>query len=288
MALDITPGPLPDDGQAVDVSPDLTAFVEGTTFDNFDLDNFTNTWTPFLISQTEPPAAAFRRPGTLWFKRGEGRLYMWTTALPSSATIVGPDVGADPPVATGEVVWPAPGADWVSLSDRREVYVRYFGNASEQWVPPYGIVSLGWGSSLPPLGYSGPDVNPRSLLPRARSWGTQIQPVQFFANTTSVSLPGRTHVVMRGHDLGYRFLTVASDYTGPGYGIVQNHAAGFLNDDWRLRYDTRGNERVYDEDVGQTRFLAYITESGAGSTTTDAGKLMFGFFFAAAPRADWD
>ena len=44
MALNITPGFLPPDGSKVTANVEIKDFVENTIIDNYDLDNFTNTW----------------------------------------------------------------------------------------------------------------------------------------------------------------------------------------------------------------------------------------------------
>ena len=55
MDLDITPGPLPDDGTRLNVQQDLDAFLEGTEIVAFNLENFTDAGVAFVISATEPP-----------------------------------------------------------------------------------------------------------------------------------------------------------------------------------------------------------------------------------------
>jgi hypothetical protein len=121
--LTINQGPLPNDGETVDPSVFLEAWIAGTTVFGLPAGAFTGGTLQFVISATDAPATNERRVGLLWFARGEGRLYTW-----------------DQPDITGRVPFPpfpgdlssvpVPGSSysgvrgWISLSDRRDIWVR--------------------------------------------------------------------------------------------------------------------------------------------------------------------
>lgn len=108
--MQVQQGPLPYDNSVVDPSTFLEAWIAGTTVWDFGPETFVGGTLQFVISQTEAPAASIRHQGMLWFKRGEGRLYMWDKPdLPSGLTF------SD--------------TDWVAVSDRREMWVYVIGNA---------------------------------------------------------------------------------------------------------------------------------------------------------------
>lgn len=97
MALIVRPGPFPVvDGERLTVEADLQAFVNGTVVTNIGRAQVQNSEVlEFVSSQTDAPDSPGR--GTLWFKRGEGRLYSWHLN-PTGAT----------------------GGRWIAISDRRE------------------------------------------------------------------------------------------------------------------------------------------------------------------------
>lgn len=97
MALIVRPGPLPtQDGERLAVETELQAFVNGTVVTNIGRAQIQNSEVlEFVSSQTDAPDTPGR--GTLWFKRGEGRLYTWHLN-PTGAT----------------------GGRWIAISDRRE------------------------------------------------------------------------------------------------------------------------------------------------------------------------
>jgi len=113
MAIQITPGPLPADGARIKIEEALTAFVQGTTITNFGAEEFEGEPIDFVISQTDAPSTDSRTRGTLWFARGEGKLYKWTPE----------------PVDSGNYFPSEPGTNqsefqWMAMSDRREQMVR--------------------------------------------------------------------------------------------------------------------------------------------------------------------
>lgn len=79
MALTITQGPLPSDGESVDPSTFLEAWINGTVIDDLDASNFDTTegGISFVVSQTDAPASSARTPGMFWFERGAGRMWIW-------------------------------------------------------------------------------------------------------------------------------------------------------------------------------------------------------------------
>lgn len=103
MALQITQGTLPADGAEVDPATFLETWIGGVNVWNFPPGVFKGGTLQFVWCQSEAPRADERFAGLLWFKRGEGRLYMWDQPdLPSTLTF------AD--------------AGWVALSDRKELW----------------------------------------------------------------------------------------------------------------------------------------------------------------------
>jgi len=99
----INQGPLPSDGQTVDPATFLEAWIAGTEIYDLGAAQFSGGTLQFVYSQTEPPAAADRFNGMMWFARGEGRLYMWDQPdLPSALTF------SD--------------QNWIALSDRKEIW----------------------------------------------------------------------------------------------------------------------------------------------------------------------
>lgn len=106
--MDIIQGPLPLDGTSVNPAEFLETWISGTSVYNFGPTQFKGGSLQFVYSNTEPPPLDTRFPGMLWFKRGEGRLYSWDYSDdpcgPSSAN-------------TGDI-------NWISLSDRRDVWLQ--------------------------------------------------------------------------------------------------------------------------------------------------------------------
>lgn len=91
---------LPQDNTRVDPSTFLEAWVTGIQVYDLPVGAFTGGSLQFIVSSTDAPATNERRNGTLWFKRGEGRLYIWDQSQVSGGT-----------------------KGWLSLSDRRDIWV---------------------------------------------------------------------------------------------------------------------------------------------------------------------
>lgn len=111
MALNITQGPLPADGQSVDPATFLEAWISNTVITNLDASNFDTGefGLSFVISQTDAPASSVRNNGMFWYERGAGRLWVWDVLdAPSSHT-----VASDFDRYHG-------GNDWICLSNGRE------------------------------------------------------------------------------------------------------------------------------------------------------------------------
>lgn len=107
MALTVNQGPRPGPNNLdpVDPATEIEAWVNGTTVFNIPNSAFRGGGLSFVFTSTDPPASADRFPGALWFKRGDGRLYQWSVPdSPSGLTFTS--------------------ADWVAVSDRRELWVR--------------------------------------------------------------------------------------------------------------------------------------------------------------------
>lgn len=106
--MKIIQGPLPNDYESVNPSTFLAAWINGTTVYELGPAEFKGGTLQFVVSSTDPPALADRFPGMLWFKRGEGRLFIWDytddPCGPSSAN-------------TNDV-------NWMSLSDRRDIWIQ--------------------------------------------------------------------------------------------------------------------------------------------------------------------
>ncbi len=81
MTLNVTPGPLPEDGARFVVQATLNTFVSGTALDNFGSAEFVGSTINFVISQTDAPASNTRERGTIWFERGLGALWKWQPVL---------------------------------------------------------------------------------------------------------------------------------------------------------------------------------------------------------------
>ncbi len=102
MALQITPGPLPEDGVRIKVDTILDAFINNTDARNFGANQFANNQdVNFVVSQTDAPATSIRTAGMLWFARGEGVLYFWDAQQASESLAL-----------------------WVAASNRKEMVVR--------------------------------------------------------------------------------------------------------------------------------------------------------------------
>lgn len=114
MTLRITPGPVPSDGQRIVIEDAMRSFIQGTTFTNFGPDEFVGEPVDFVYSNSEPPATNVRTRGTLWFKRGEGRLYRLVVEPVRSEVWAPSEAGAN----TGSET------HWLAMSDRKDQLVK--------------------------------------------------------------------------------------------------------------------------------------------------------------------
>ena len=102
MTIVVTPGPLPDDGTRIKVDPTLDAFVQGTVITNIGAEQFgSGADVSFVVTATDPPATSARTNGMLWYRRGEGVLYMWDNQQAAQGIAL-----------------------WVAVSNRKEMVVR--------------------------------------------------------------------------------------------------------------------------------------------------------------------
>ncbi len=124
MTLRVTPGPVPADGTRIIIAEAMGDFIRGTRFTNFGPDEFVGEPIDFIISATEPPATDVRTRATLWFARGQGKLYRWTYE-PQKSEFWAPSEAAS---NTGS------DAHWLAISDRRDMLVksRWSWNAFER------------------------------------------------------------------------------------------------------------------------------------------------------------
>lgn len=108
MAFTVVQGTLPDNHTSVDPSSFLETWISQTQVFGLPAGAFKGGSLQFVVSSTDPPPIEERTPGMLWFKRGDGHLYVWDqNDLPSSASN-----------AASAVV------NWLSISDRRDLWAR--------------------------------------------------------------------------------------------------------------------------------------------------------------------
>lgn len=105
MALTITQGPLPDNGTRVDPSSFLEDWISQTLVFGLDAGSFKGGTLNFIASSTDPPSIAERNRGLMWFKRGEGRLFVY-------------DDPCSPSNAAADLT------NFISISDRRDIWVK--------------------------------------------------------------------------------------------------------------------------------------------------------------------
>lgn len=80
MALTITQGPLPNDGESVQPHIFLEDWINNTVITDLDATNFDTSsegGVSFVISSTNPPASSARTAGMYWFERGAGKMWVW-------------------------------------------------------------------------------------------------------------------------------------------------------------------------------------------------------------------
>lgn len=107
MAFTVVQGPLVNDHVSINPSTFLENWISGTSVFGLGSGAFKGNTLQFVVSSTDPPPLNERNPGMLWFKRGEGRLYVWNQFnLPSGPSDTASDV-----------------VNWLALSDRRDIWV---------------------------------------------------------------------------------------------------------------------------------------------------------------------
>lgn len=106
MSVIATNGPLPNDYESVNPATFLEAWISGVYIYNIGTSELKGGSLQFVYSNTDPPPLADRFPGMLWFKRGEGRLYLY-------------DYTDDPcgPSSANQF-----DINWLSMSDRRDIW----------------------------------------------------------------------------------------------------------------------------------------------------------------------
>ena len=243
--------------------------VNNTSISNLEKEQFVNTWAPFITSTTDAPASSTRVPGMLWFKRGEGRLYMWQTQLP---IVSAGNVGTF--FFEGEC-----GAAWQCISDRKEIYARCWNAQNKRTssgnLRGYGIVCADYGTSLPDVRWLLGGANPHVQGPEI-TWHSG----KFWASTTNYTV-ALDHVVGgMYHDIGYRRVPLDPTKSGPGYGWLAWA-------DYLTTVDTAGYD-PYMQDIGTARVIAQITHSGPPQLETDTGASRgLAFWWPEATRTQW-
>lgn len=110
MTLSVVQGPLPQNGQTVDPSSFLSSWISNTYVYGLGAGAFKGGSLTFIYSQTDAPPLQDRMRGTLWYARGEGRLYLWDqNNSPSGVSSAAANV-----------------VNWLSLSDRKDIWVNSF------------------------------------------------------------------------------------------------------------------------------------------------------------------
>lgn len=110
----ITPGPLPSEGARINPDRDLTNFVRGTQIVEMGITeiNVATGGLMFVFSDSNPPPVSAQNRASLWFRRGEGRLYK-LDVVPSGTT----------------------DTHWISISDRKDMLV-----LSKTYTPAYALL----------------------------------------------------------------------------------------------------------------------------------------------------
>lgn len=253
MALIISQGPLPQDGDTVDPSTFLEAWISGTTITNFPVGAFTGGELQFVVSSTDPPATSERTLGMLWFQRGEGILFIYDPASSASR------------------------ADWMAICGRRDLWFRPDLNV-EGTVPgtPLGLATstphtLGSPDSFILAGESqaagnfAPRWRPiwlaRPFTEDAAGVSEAGYPSEFclIALETAESFTG----VYRGAELGFCDVRVASGYTGAGgfVGLVTTAAADVFD-------NFNANSQSPVTEVAGTTLYGILCDSSATVSTS--------------------
>lgn len=104
----VVQGPLVNDHTSINPATFLEDWISGTSVYGLGQGAFKGGTLQFVVSSTDAPAENERNIGMLWFKRGEGRLYIWDQS----------DQPSGPSDAS------ATNVNWISLSDRRDIWVQ--------------------------------------------------------------------------------------------------------------------------------------------------------------------
>ena len=262
MALDVTPGPMPPDGTRLNVQADLDAFLEGTSIEGFNLDNFSDAGVAFIVSATEPPATAIRNRAVSWFKRGEGTLYHLLMFTPRE----GPTSGV-----TQQRWLAASGSRREQLVEYRFPVLEEGGRVNQTGEPRqgvYGVQVMAHGLMVPrvvqTLFTSHTDMS--LMSDTTASWigywaEHHTDPIFAARETTTDNTGWSGHVYGVVYESGYCPLRVCG-YTGPGKLVVRAGAnsAAF----WT---PTGVTFRVTEPEVG------FVLQSGASA----AEGPLFGF-----------
>lgn len=314
MPLKITPGDLPKDGEGLGPNPGtvLEAFVENTVIENIDAENFVERAGSFYVSGTDPPGT--RAPGMLWFARGDGRLYMWHTQMPSAASTATVNLVGGSPASLSWARNNLEAGHWMPLSDRKMLAAEAYDESLNAYNLPYSTLRLGAGrvsSSATAQGddtvrtpiagayqlpYSGSTSAwggsvDASYMPRLESWGSNVLGSKLAMRTTGTTLAGVTLETGVYLDLGYYRLGVhPSMGAGPaGVGVDKRDTLASISPDddkkTLLHQPDANNPYTWAKDKA---FTALITESGPGSTTSENVARRLGFFFHSTPNAGWN
>lgn len=202
MALTIIPRWVPKDGPGFRAERDLKRFVESVEISGLGASNF-GTDLNFVTSQTLEPSGATR--GTLWFRRGDGRLYIYDKDFYGSHSYDSSYSG------TGL---------WVALSDRKDLLVRTTtsDNATLVLTPYWPRIFSGHASSVTTVGTTSYRHVP--VAQRRGSFGDVLFKMPVWTSpeerTSAVTIAGPTayrYEVMV--DVGYGYMVAAPGTTGP-------------------------------------------------------------------------
>lgn len=258
MPLIIQPGFLPSDNTRINVNNVLDTFVLGTRITNFGSENFDGS-VSFVLSATDPPSSNFRNRGTMWFRRGEGKLYKWTLQPMQSPDWSPSEIDVSTGITNGF---------WVSMSDRKDMLVQLtepaaFGDLlhishtvsdwrceiSEDAFPRY---SLRMGATTPT------EDNPNRIEPTFI-----VDPIMVCQ--TDTLLPGGDGIFRVVTDWGFTQARVAgpgASLDGPTWGMVDiNNPQNILTATGHSAWTNTATH------------VAFISESGASSA--DALRQVF-------------
>lgn len=200
--MQIIPRWVPKDGPGFRPARDLKRFVENVEISGLGASNFESNLS-FVTAQTLEPSAATR--GSLWFKCGDGRLYIY------DMDFYGPYGHDSAYTGTGL---------WVALSDRKEVLVRLYTSNS-----PTLVISPYWPTIFSAFASASTNVSTQQFrhIPQTQrrgGFGDLIFKMPLWRDavdrTSAVTLAGPTEyryeVVV---DVGYGVMVAAPGTTGP-------------------------------------------------------------------------